>query len=120
MGKVHAGLAVKEWSSGGSVCIWQTTGGSRDGQGNLVARWAGLKEFAISWLLGASFTTTMPEVSVLPITFPPMQEVAMLTIWGAREKFCDGINRRNFLKIGALGAGLTLADVYRLRALGGT
>lgn len=44
----------------------------------------------------------------------------MLTIWGAREKFCDGISRRNFLKIGALGAGLTLADIYRLRALGGT
>jgi hypothetical protein len=44
----------------------------------------------------------------------------MLTIWGAREQFCDGISRRNFLRIGALGAGLTLADVLRLRALGGT
>jgi len=44
----------------------------------------------------------------------------MLTLWGAREKFCDGISRRNFLKIGALGAGLTLADLLRLRALGGT
>jgi len=44
----------------------------------------------------------------------------MLTLWGAREKFCDGISRRNFLKIGALGAGLTLADVLRLRALAGT
>jgi hypothetical protein len=40
----------------------------------------------------------------------------MLTIWGARERFCDGINRRGFLKIGALGTGLTLADMLRLRA----
>ncbi len=42
----------------------------------------------------------------------------MLTLWGAREKFCDGISRRNFLKIGALGAGLTLADMLRLQAMG--
>jgi hypothetical protein len=41
----------------------------------------------------------------------------MLTIWGSRERFCDGINRRNFLKIGAFGAGLTLADMLRIRAL---
>jgi len=44
----------------------------------------------------------------------------MLTLWGARERFCDGVSRRGFLKIGALGVGLTLADVLRLRALGGT
>src|SRR5262249_21085103 len=44
----------------------------------------------------------------------------MLTIWGARERFCDGISRRGFLKIGALGAGLTLADMLRLRAAGDT
>jgi hypothetical protein len=42
----------------------------------------------------------------------------MLTLWGAREQFCDGISRRNFLKIGALGAGLTLADMLRQRASG--
>ncbi len=40
----------------------------------------------------------------------------MLTFWGANQQFCDGINRRNFLQIGALGAGLTLADVLRLKA----
>jgi hypothetical protein len=41
----------------------------------------------------------------------------MLTIWGAKQRrFCDGLTRRNFLKIGALGAGLSLADVLRLRA----
>jgi hypothetical protein len=40
----------------------------------------------------------------------------MLTFWGARQRFCDGISRRGFLKIGAFGAGLTLADMLRLRA----
>lgn len=40
----------------------------------------------------------------------------MFTVWGAQQKFCDGITRRNFLQIGALGAGLTLADMLRLRA----
>ena len=25
----------------------------------------------------------------------------MLTLWGAKQKFCDGMNRRNFLQIGA-------------------
>src|SRR5262249_48703195 len=41
---------------------------------------------------------------------------AMFTIWGANERFCDGISRRGFLKIGAFGAGLTLAEMLRLRA----
>jgi hypothetical protein len=40
----------------------------------------------------------------------------MLTIWGSRQRFCDGITRRGFLKLGAFGAGLTLADLLRLRA----
>jgi hypothetical protein len=40
----------------------------------------------------------------------------MLTIWGKRQRFCDGINRRNFLQVGAFGAGLTLADVLRVKA----
>jgi hypothetical protein len=44
----------------------------------------------------------------------------MLTLLGARQKFCDGISRRNFLKIGALGAGLSLADILRLRTNAGT
>ena len=43
----------------------------------------------------------------------------MLTLWGKRQRFCDGISRRNFLKIGAFGAGLTLAEMLRLRALAG-
>jgi hypothetical protein len=43
----------------------------------------------------------------------------MLTLWGAAQRFCDGINRRSFLKIGAFGAGLTLADLLRLRAAAG-
>jgi hypothetical protein len=40
----------------------------------------------------------------------------MLTIWGPKKRFCDGISRRNFLKIGAFGAGLSLAEMLRLRA----
>jgi hypothetical protein len=40
----------------------------------------------------------------------------MLTFWGAKQRFCDGLSRRNFLQIGAFGAGLTLADVLRARA----
>src|SRR5262245_15036324 len=40
----------------------------------------------------------------------------MLTVWGAKQKFCDGISRRNFLQIGAFGAGLTLADMLRAKA----
>jgi hypothetical protein len=40
----------------------------------------------------------------------------MFTIWGGNQRYCDGISRRNFLKIGALGAGLTLADLLRARA----
>jgi hypothetical protein len=44
----------------------------------------------------------------------------MLTIWGARHRFCDGITRRNFLRIGAFGAGLSLAGILRARAAGTT
>ena len=40
----------------------------------------------------------------------------MLNILGRTQKFCDGLNRRNFLKIGAFGAGLTLADMLRAKA----
>jgi hypothetical protein len=40
----------------------------------------------------------------------------MLNLLGARQRFCDGLNRRSFLKIGAFGAGLALTDMLRLRA----
>src|SRR5206468_8432693 len=40
----------------------------------------------------------------------------MLMLWGAKQRFCDGISRRNFLQIGAFGAGLTLADMLRNNA----
>ena len=40
----------------------------------------------------------------------------MFTFWGGRRRFCDGVSRRNFLQIGAFGAGLTLADLLRARA----
>jgi hypothetical protein len=45
----------------------------------------------------------------------------MLTIWGKKQKpLCDGLSRREFLRVGALGmGGLSLADLLRHRALGG-
>jgi len=49
----------------------------------------------------------------------------MLTIHGpkSRSQYCDGVSRRDFLKIGALGvgaAGLNLADLYRVEAAEGS
>src|SRR6267142_290269 len=44
----------------------------------------------------------------------------MLTIYGGKSRFCDGISRRNFLKIGALGlGGLTLPQLLRAEAQSG-
>jgi hypothetical protein len=41
----------------------------------------------------------------------------MLTIWGNKtQKLCDGIGRREFLRVGALGGALSLADLFRLQA----
>jgi len=42
----------------------------------------------------------------------------MLTIQGARQRFCDGITRRDFLKVGALSGALDLPDLLRLQAHG--
>ena len=39
----------------------------------------------------------------------------MLQFLGSSRSFCDGVSRRNFLQIGAFGAGLTLADLLRAR-----
>ena len=45
----------------------------------------------------------------------------MLSILGRGTKLCDGVTRREALRIGGLAlAGLTLADVLRLRAEAGT
>ncbi len=45
----------------------------------------------------------------------------MLTIWGRRQgRLCDGITRREFLRVGALGGAMSLADVFRLRAAAGS
>jgi hypothetical protein len=43
----------------------------------------------------------------------------MVTISGSAHKFCDGVTRRSFLKIGAFGAGLGLPDILRARAAAG-
>ncbi len=41
----------------------------------------------------------------------------MLTFFGNQREFCDGVSRREFLKIGGLAiGGLTLADLFRLES----
>jgi hypothetical protein len=40
----------------------------------------------------------------------------MITFLGKKQAFCDGLSRRNFLRLGAFGAGLSLADMLRLQA----
>jgi hypothetical protein len=47
----------------------------------------------------------------------------MLQIPGPKSRYCDGVTRRNFLKIGAFSFGaasLSLADVYRAEASAGS
>jgi Protein of unknown function (DUF1501) len=44
----------------------------------------------------------------------------MLTIYGKPSRFCDGVSRRNFLKIGGLSlGGLALPDILRAEAQSG-
>ena len=44
----------------------------------------------------------------------------MLTIFGERQSFCDGISRRNFLKIGGLAmGGMSLPQLLRAESLAG-
>ena len=44
----------------------------------------------------------------------------MLTIHGPSHRFCDGLNRRNFLRIGALGmGGMALPELLRAESLSG-
>ena len=43
----------------------------------------------------------------------------MLRLSGSEHRHCDGLSRRDFLRVGALGfGGLTLADLLRLQATG--
>ncbi|MGL4554838.1 MAG: DUF1501 domain-containing protein, partial [Gemmataceae bacterium] len=44
----------------------------------------------------------------------------MITLWGGRQQFCDGVSRRDFLQIGAFGAGLSLAGMLKAREAGGS
>lgn len=44
----------------------------------------------------------------------------MINISGKAWKFCDGISRRNFLKIGAFGSAFTTADILKANQAGGS
>ena len=45
----------------------------------------------------------------------------MLTFRGPQRRFCDGVSRRGFLKIGALAAGgITLPSILRAESAGGS
>src|SRR6516225_4544689 len=47
---------------------------------------------------------------------PPSRSGYMLSLYGQKNRFCDGVTRRSFLRIGAFGmgaVGFTLADVMR-------
>src|SRR5437016_3978934 len=47
----------------------------------------------------------------------------MLTLFGPKTRYCDGITRRGFLQAGAFtfgAASLTLADIFRAEARAGT
>jgi hypothetical protein len=45
----------------------------------------------------------------------------MLTIYGDKHRFCDGVSRRNFLKIGGLAlGGLSLPQILRAQEQSGT
>ena len=43
----------------------------------------------------------------------------MLTAWGSRRQYCDGLGRRDFLRLGVLGGALSLSDLLRLREANG-
>jgi hypothetical protein len=44
----------------------------------------------------------------------------MLTFFGGEQRFCDGVSRRDFLKVGGLAiGGLTMGDLLRLEAEAG-
>src|SRR5579871_2439093 len=48
----------------------------------------------------------------------------MLTILGRSNRYCDGLSRRSFLRIGALSlgaaGGLSLTDIFRAEARSGS
>lgn len=42
----------------------------------------------------------------------------MMTLYGAQRRLCDGLTRRDFFRVGGLGASLTLADLLALQDKG--
>ncbi len=58
--------------------------------------------------------------SPAPLGAPPPRGLVMLNFFGGPHRFCDGISRRQFLRVGGLGtAGATLADLLRVESRAG-
>jgi hypothetical protein len=58
-----------------------------------------------SQLSAASLAGAGSSLSRLPAAGDHGGEPAVLTLRGERQRFCDGISRREFLKIGGLAMG---------------
>src|SRR5215218_2994193 len=62
-------------------------------------------------------STTLPTPTRL---HSATESCPMLTVLGSRSRYCDGLSRRSFLKVGALGVGgLTLPQLLRAEAASG-
>jgi hypothetical protein len=60
--------------------------------------------------------TSIPAYNFSYLESSHKGRILMFTIWGKSRGYCDGVSRRDFLRIGALGAGLTLSDMLRLQS----
>src|SRR2546423_3131021 len=57
------------------------------------------------------------RVNRIAVWVQAFEEGEMITITGAAHRFCDGVSRRDVLRVGMLGiAGFALSDLFRLRA----
>src|SRR5438046_6285910 len=68
--------------------------------------------------MNSSSTTSPVSCPLSPVlsTHPPTHPSR--TVLMATSLTCDGIKRRDFLKVGAIGAGLSLSGYLRLAAAG--
>src|SRR5262245_34219384 len=70
---------------------------------------------------GASLHAPCPAPPAFPpVSFPPGRIAAMLNLLAGKERLCDGVTRRSFLKIGALAVGgLSLPQLLKAESASG-